>query len=318
VDEYDAVVESDETNNKMSKDLPGLPYPDLVVTHLAWETIQNINAGDQVTFSATIENRGSTCYSSMNNPLKVALVVNGEHVGTRNIVGSILSGHSINTTFTWTAQPGTNPQVCVNADYSNIIPESNENDNELCKTPSFDIKSPDLMVTQITFEPTTDIHVGDVVEFRAKVENMGEGNYSGDFDIGFYVNDIYKGVSHVASGLFAGENTFVTFNWTASSYSNPVVNAKVDFFDVVQETDETNNEKTETLSASIPFADLEITDITWQPEENIKDRDLIIFNVTVKNNGPENVVTNFNLLLENPGQPLSHGKQHRVADIMLL
>lgn len=301
VDEYDAVAESDETNNKMSKDLPGLPYPDLVVTHLAWETIQNINAGDPVTFNATIENTGGTCYSSMGNPLKVALVVNGEHVGTRNIVGSILTGHSLNTTFTWTAQPGANPQVCVNADHSNIIPESNENNNELCKTLTLVIKSPDLTVTQITFVPTADIHVGDVVEFTAKVENIGEGNYSGDFDIGFYVNDTYKGVSHVTSGLLAGESTFVTFNWTASSCSNPVVKAKVDFFDIVQESNETNNEKTETLPVSIPYADLEIVNITWQPEENIKDRDPIIFNVTVKNNGPENVVTNFKVYFDIDG-----------------
>ena len=301
VDEYDTVVESDENNNNMSKNLPGLPFPDLIVTDLTWEPKEKINAGDPITFTATIENTGGTFYSTMSNPLKIAFLVNDEYAGSRNIVGGIRAGQPLTTTFTWTAQPGTNPTVCVKADYSDIIPESNEDNNELCETLALAIKSPDLTITQLTFEPTGSIHVGDTVKFTAKVENVGEGNYSGDFDIGFHVNDTFAGVSHVVNGVAAGKNTFSTFNWTASSCSNPVIKAKVDFFDVVRESYEDNNERTEVLPASVPYADLEITDINWTPHENIKDRAPVIFNVTVKNNGPENVVTDFKVYFEIDG-----------------
>jgi subtilase family serine protease len=301
VDEYDTVAESNETNNRVSKDLPGLPYPDLIVNHLTWEPKENVDAGDPVTFTATIENTGGTFYSTLSNPLKVAFLVNGEHVGSRNIVGGIRAGQPLNTTFTWIAQPGTNPAICIKADYSNIIPESDETNNDYVETLTLVIKSPDLVITQLTFEPAGSIHVGDTVKFTAKVENVGEGNYNGNFDIGFYVDDAYAGISHVIDGVSGGESIFGTFNWTASSCSNPVIKAEADFFDSVLESDEENNEKTETLPASIPYADLEIVSINWTPTENINDRDPVTFNVTVKNNGPENVVTDFKVYFDIDG-----------------
>ena len=301
VDEEDAVVESDETNNRMSKALPGLPFPDLIVTSLTWDPKDNVSAGDPVTFTATIENIGGRFHSTMSKPLKIAFLINDEYVGSRNIVGGIRTGQPLNTTFTWSAQPGTNPEVCVVADYSKIIPESDEDNNELCETITLTIKSPDLTITQLTFEPTGSILVGDTVQFRAEVANIGAGDYNGDFDIGFYVDDVYVGATHVANGVPAGESIFSTFNWTASSCSDPVIKAKADFFDTVRESDEANNEKTEILPASVPYADLAITDINWSPGEDIKDRDPVTFNVTVKNRGPGTVVTNFNVYFDIDG-----------------
>ena len=301
VDEDGVVTESDETNNRMSNNLPGLPFPDLIVTGLTWEPKENVNAGDSVTFTATIENAGGRFHSTMSKPLKIAFLINAEYVGSRNIVGGIRTGQPLNTTFTWSAQPGTNPEVCVVADYSNMIPESNENNNELCETLTLAIKSPDLTITQLTFEPTGSIHVGDTVQFTAEVANIGAGDYNGDFDIGFYVGDVYAGVTHVANGVPAGESIFSTFNWTASSCSDPVIKAKADFFDNVRESDKANNEKTEILPASVPYADLEITGINWSPGEDIKDRDPVTFNVTVKNRGPGTVVTDFKVYFDIDG-----------------
>jgi subtilase family serine protease len=182
-----------------------------------------------------------------------------------------------------------------------MIPESNENNNELCETLTLAIKSPDLTITQLTFEPTGSIHVGDTVQFRAEVANIGAGDYNGVFDIGFYVDDVYAGVTHVANGVPAGESIFSTFNWTASSCSDPVIIAKADFFDTVRESDKGNNEKTATLPASIPYADLAITDINWSPGEDIKDRDPVTFNVTVKNRGSGNVITDFSVYFDIDG-----------------
>jgi subtilase family serine protease len=139
------------------------------------------------------------------------------------------------------------------------------------------------------------------VQFRAEVANIGAGDYNGDFDIGFYVDDVYAGATHVANGVPAGENIFSTFNWTASSCSDPVIIAKADFFDTVHESDKGNNEKTATLPASIPYADLEITDINWSPGEDIKDRDPVTFNVTVKNRGSGNVITDFKVYFDIDG-----------------
>jgi hypothetical protein len=143
--------------------------------------------------------------------------------------------------------------------------------------------------------------VGDTVKFRAEVANIGAGDYNGDFDIGFYVDDVFVGVTHVANGVPAGGSIYSTFNWTASSCSNPEIKAKADFFDLVRESDKANNEITETLSASVPYADLEITDINWSPGEDITDRDPVIFNVTVNNNGPGDVITDFNVYFDIDG-----------------
>jgi subtilase family serine protease len=298
VDEYDAVAENNASNNKFSTALPGLPFPDLIVTNLSWTAPEPVDAGDLITIAATIENTGGEFSSTMSRPLKVAFLVNGEQVGSRDIVGGIRAEQPLFTSFTWTAQPVTNPAVCVVADYSQIIPESNESNNQLCKPMSVVIASPDLTVTQVTFNRTGTIHVGEVMQVTAEVKNIGIGNYSGNFDVGFFVNGTFIGISRVAGGLPAGTSNFSTFNWIASSGSNPVVNARVDFFDIVQESNETNNEKTEIAPVSIPYADLEITALTWEPAVNITDRDPVVFNVTVKNAGAEDVITDFKVYFE--------------------
>jgi len=177
VDEYDDVPESIEGNNQHSEDLPGVPYPDLTITDLQWELSGATNVGDQIAFTATVENTGGPFSSSF----YVSLLINDEYAGTREIVGGLLPGQLLVTTLTWTVQPRNNPSVTIVADYTDAIPESDEENNANVEVVPITIPSPDLRITQLTFNRTGVVHDGNRERDGISI-NDGIAWFPGDID----------------------------------------------------------------------------------------------------------------------------------------
>jgi hypothetical protein len=139
VDDVNRIMESNETNNKLSISVTVAAktssLPDLVVTGYTVSPATPV-AGDIVTFTATVQNNGSVA-----TPAGVIIGVGfKDGAGTTiaysdNYSTSLAGGASVNLTTnkTWTSTSGSQT-VTAFADDVNRILESNETNNKLAKT----------------------------------------------------------------------------------------------------------------------------------------------------------------------------------------
>jgi hypothetical protein len=161
-----------------------------------------------------------------------------------------------------------------------------------------DPRKPDLIVTDITWEPANP-KPGDAVTFSATIQNIGEGatpnvKHGVAFSIGTSVvtwSDNHK------TGLASGESVVITATggptgaatWTAGRNQEYTVIAHVNdnpSDGIKNESNADNNtfEKTLIIDGK---ADLIITSLAWKPTSP-KVGDDVVFNVVVKNQGEVN------------------------------
>ena len=265
-DSNNEITESNETNNIKTYSLSTLA-PDLIIESIIWSP-ESPSEGDTVTFSVTIKNQGNGRAS----PSRVDFYIDGSSRGSQE-VPEINAGATATKTFTWVAQAGPHAIKTV-ADGINYITESDETNNE--KTITFSPVPPDLIVETITWSPAIPAK-GDMVTFTVTVKNQGSGR-AGSFHVALYIGS-YQ-FSDVVNSIDAGAADNATFIWSARAGSYNI-KAIADSSDKVLESNETNNEKTVTLST---LPDLIIESITWSPE-NPQKSDNVTFTVAIKNQG---------------------------------
>ncbi len=137
---------------------------------------------------------------------------------------------------------------------------------------------PDLTIESITSSPETPA-IGDDVTFTVTVSNQGTAT-SGQCYVAYYIDDSYLTRDYLSS-IGPGASTEHTFTWTAEAGIH-IISAVADYREQVTESNESNNQKTYTLSTL--SADLIIDSITWSPSEPSVGS-TVFFNVTVKNRG---------------------------------
>ncbi|MGF7144550.1 subtilase family serine protease [Anaerotaenia torta] len=263
VDDINRMTESNEGNNQYSKAMNvrgGSPLPtptqvpgepDLIVTGLTLNP-EAPEAGNAVTFSATIKNQGTgaTTAGIING---VSFLIGGTQVSfSDNNTDSIPPGGSITVTANggpsgspvWTAIQGSHT-VTAWVDDVNRIAESNENNNQYSRTIQVGSSTPtpsptpsltpsptpiltpsptptlppvegpiDLIVTDILPSPASPL-TGDRVTFSAVVKNQGTGSTPAGTIIGvsFFVDDIQVSWSdNTTSSLAPGASITVTAN----------------------------------------------------------------------------------------------------------
>lgn len=244
--------------------------PDLVIDTITWSP-QYPSVGNTVTFTVTMKNQGGTQAGSS----YVYYFIDGVQY-TYDSVYSINPGASTPETFTWKMQEGVHTIVAV-ADYRGQIAESNESNNE--KTISLSPTLSDLIVQSITWAPEHP-SIGDTVTFTVTIKNQGNGDAASS-KVYYFVDESQQGYDSVYS-LNAGETTTETFTWTAEEGAH-TIRAVSDYTNVVPESDESNNEKTITYSATA-LPDLIIQSIDMTPEKP-EVGDSVTFTVTVINQG---------------------------------
>ncbi len=265
-DSNNEVTESDETNNVKMYSLSTLA-PDLIIESIT-SSPEIPSKGDTVTFSVTVKNQGNGKASNS----RVDFYIDGSSRGYQE-VPEIGAGSTATKTFTWVAQAGAHAIKAV-ADGANYITESDETNNE--KTITFSPAPPDLIIESITWLPEIPAK-GDSVTFNVIVKNQGSGR-SGSFHVALYIGS-YQ-FSDTVNSIEAGATDNATFIWSARAGSY-TIKAIADSSDKVLESNETNNEKTVTLST---LPDLIIETITWEPE-SFQKSDNVTFTVTIKNQG---------------------------------
>lgn len=138
---------------------------------------------------------------------------------------------------------------------------------------------PDLIIEGITWSPASP-SIGETVTFTIMVKNQGSTK-TGSSKVCYFIDNVQQGYDYVSS-IDPGATTTETFTWKAQDGTH-TVRAVADYEETVDESDETNNGKTITFSATV-LSDLIIESITWLPTSP-SIGDTVTFTVTVKNQG---------------------------------
>jgi subtilase family serine protease len=280
VDPNNRILETDENNNERTTTIPQGAAPDLVVTKVTTQPEQ-LQAGTWVTFGAEVKNQGGTCVD-----IAVRFLVDGSPIASVSIARlKVGETSSVSTWWQgWRAQPGSHT-VTVIVDPDNQIEESNENNNT--RSLSLTIRSAEIELVSVEgLSATPNLVVGPYpltgqIPVRAQVRNNSDLG-TGWFTIGLFADNTYvagKGIS-----LAANETKTVEIYVPLSSLvGKQNLKVKADVNNNIPETNENDNEK----SINIPqfrLPDLEVTDITWSPQEFTVGQS-VTFNITVKNSG---------------------------------
>gem|GEM_PF-997976 len=266
VDANRTIVESDETNNVKTITFPP---PDLVIQDIAWSP-GNPSENEEVTLAVTVKNQGR----GRVRPSGIACYIDGSLIGKQE-VPEIEVGATATKSFTWYAQLGSH-EVKVIADEINDIVEIDETNN--AKTATLLTLTSDLIIQDIAWSPGNPSE-NEEVTLTVTVKNQGSGRAKPS-KIVCYIDDTLIGEGEV-SEIGAGATATKTFTWPAQLGPHEVKVIADEANDIV-EIDETNNEKTVTLSALT--SDLTIQDIAWSPE-NPSENEKVTLTVTVKNQG---------------------------------
>jgi subtilase family serine protease len=130
------------------------------------------------------------------------------------------------------------------------------NDDDPDTTPA---NGPDLIISSITWSPANP-QFGDRVTSNVTIKNQGN-TQAVNSHVDCFIDGVTRGYQSV-SRLDAGATTNSTFYWIALPGSHEI-KAKADVLGQVDETDESNNEKSMNISTLAP--DLVIQSITYSP-----------------------------------------------------
>jgi hypothetical protein len=133
VDPSNTILETNNANNTFTSPsnlvVSQAPGPDLRVTNITW-TPTNPAAGAAVTFTVSVNNRGTTAVPAGSTTRVVA----GATTISNTSTPSIAAGATVNVTVgTWTATAG-GATVTATADATSTIAETNETNNSLSKS----------------------------------------------------------------------------------------------------------------------------------------------------------------------------------------
>ena len=161
VDETNAVEGTDENNNTLSATMPNVPATDLVVISIAWVPAPGINAGEEVTFTATVKNISE---NSTTRDFNVRFEIDNAFIGQARITGDMTAGQERQATQTWTSRVGIH-EVKAIADSGQEVTESTEDNNEKIETlPEVVVPGFFVVTGQVTLQGRTN-HAGVLVTF---------------------------------------------------------------------------------------------------------------------------------------------------------
>ena len=105
---------------------------------------------------------------------------------------------------------------------------------------------PDLLVTQVTWNPTTNLVSDQEVTLTAEIKNAGVAATTKPFTVDFRIDGQSIGTQSVGQSLPVGSSAKVSQTWKAV-YGNHNLSVVVDNKGEIQETNESNNTLTKTL-----------------------------------------------------------------------
>jgi subtilase family serine protease len=151
---------------------------------------------------------------------------------------------------------------------------------------------PDLIIQSIALSPAEPA-VDDIVTITIAVKNQGTTAASLNYLVCYVDSAIVETVT--VNSLEAGNTMTAAFSWKAEPGSH-TIKAIADSSSMVNETNETNNTKTYTITTRT--ADLIVQSITWTPS-NPSRGDAVTISIVIKNQGNAvSRLTNINLYID--------------------
>lgn len=294
-DTYNAVAESNETNNAYQREyscpaVAGMP-------DLALQEIEHVGE-EELTFatreyssdhpiSFRVVNKGS-----ISSPATDArLYIDGTWVATKS-VPIIASAAEFTSGFTYTgACSGSSDTIRVMVDPSDRIIEETEVNNEReeiwnCTVPLRPGKMPDLVIRRVWLVPLPD----HAYRIGYEIRNQGSG-YAPFTDTGLYIDGSYRiadGVDRLAPGEGRDEEFWWNYSMRDCTPPTDTLGIRADYLNTTAESSETNNEETLTFNCTEipvptqPKADLVIVSVWYECEPPCRD---LIVKYTIRNQG---------------------------------
>ena len=284
IDPANAINESDETNNSLTKDLiviASAEGPDLVVNSLSFTPANPTNEED-VLAQFTLTNNGD----QTSGVFSYRLLYNGIEV-TRPAVASLNPGESVSLSYDLKTNPVGTVPIAIEVDPDNAISESDETNNSLTEdlVVIASADGPDLVVNSLSFTPANPTDEDDVLA-QFTLTNNGD-QASGAFLYRLLYNGVEVTRPAVAS-LNPGESVSLSYDLKTNPVGTVPIAIEVDPDNAISESDEANNTLTENLIviASTEGPDLVVSSLIHAPETPTT-TDLVTFTATVTNQGDE-------------------------------
>jgi len=184
----------------------------------------------------------------------------------------------------WRAQIGSH-SVTVVIDPEGKLSESNKDNN----TSTFNLQIPSAEVSILSVENlplSPNLIVGPYpltgqIPVHAQVRNNG-GVGTGQFLVGLFADEQYLAGQSVNLAAYESK-TVEIYVHLSSLVGKQTLKVKADVNNQISETNENDNEKSINIH-QFRLPDLEVTDITWSPQEFIVGQS-VTFNITVRNSG---------------------------------
>jgi subtilase family serine protease len=274
VDSREEVMENDETNNIMTVTLPAI-LPDLVIESISLSTAKPKSANG-VIIAVVVKNKGLIPSSICD----LALYAD-EYRAQYEKVPVLISGQTVPIPFSCNPRAKTMTLRAV-VDEDNFVSESVETNNSKTVKITLPSTAPntDLTIESIGWTPAVPT-IGETVTITASIKNNGKGQ-AFTTHVDYYIDDVFL-ESVQADAVDAGKTILNSVRWQAQPGTH-TIKAVADANNVLEETNEKNNEKSVTLAVTAP--DLVIQDVEWSPM-NPQPGDEVEFTVTVRNRGDE-------------------------------
>jgi len=246
--------------------------PDLAIQSVTWSP-QTPSIDNLVSFTVTVKNQGD----SLADTSRILLLIDDYTAGSA-FISQMAAGAIKTCTFSWKAKAGAHIAKIV-IDSEAAVIETDENNNE--ESCAFSVLAPDLVVEDISWTPENPSS-DEYAEYSITIKNHGDKTAAA-CKVGLFIDGNLWGYRDI-DALDAGEEFVATYSLKATTGLHSI-EAFADVLNRVQESDETNNTKTETQISAM--ADLTITGITYGPENRTESEELTV-SVTIKNIGNGN------------------------------
>lgn len=287
-DSTNVVSESDESNNTLTITLTwqSSGLPDLTVSSI-WTTTSPLVSGQSYDLEWEVDNIGN---ADATETFYTDLYIGGQYV-TSWYTNGLSAGWYTTAQGNFTTSPAGTWDVTVVTDSSNAVPESNESNNSLTVSWTWEPPPlPDLTVSNI-WTTTSPLIAGQPYDLEFEVDNVGNADVTQTFYTDLYVAGQYVN-SWYTNGLSAGYSTFGQETLTTSLPGTWDVTAVTDSTNVVQESDESNNSLTVSWTWSQGQPDLTVSNV-WTTTSPLVEGQSFHLEFEVDNVGTADVTQTF-------------------------
>lgn len=292
-DPFARVVEEDETNNRMARNIT-IAGPDLVVTDILLSEVSSSKRN----VTLTLKNTGEGTATSV--PARLTAIRTDRGYGGSTLsftpVQAIAPNEDARVTATWNVAGHVgNYTLTAIVDPSDSIEEVNDTNNQLVSYAHF--QGPDLIVTAIVVPPVI-TSPGTAINVTAVIHNRGPVDALGSRHRLMIVRDgggaSYSKNSNVRPLVPAGGDVTVWWSWTPGAVpGNYTLTVLADNYGNIEEENETNNILTTHTIIEGPDLVLLVPEL---PPVLANDRDRTI-DVMVLNVGTANVTSSVEVML---------------------